>query len=252
MIMDNFITKTVWTNEASTKDIEDFRYVVNTVFGPFCTEEYFRVKYIDNIYGPSLLIIVYVDDKPVGANSLWRNDINGERAYYSAETSVIKGDNTAFVFVTMLKKLLEFCKQENVLLYTFPNSNSFPGFKKMRWHVKMYYKKWFLPGISSRKNLYSVEPQYAQWWMKFRKGIFRMKILGHYYLIKVKKEGVACVLGYADKQTALLFPKYEKMIWFFYRESETPSFYSKRLGAIPMVYTHADEVRIPFMKRDAL
>lgn len=251
--MDNFVIKTLWTNKASSKDIKDFRYVVNSVFGPFCTEEYFKVKYVENIYGPSWLIIVYVEDKPVGANSLWRNDINGIRAYHSAETSVIKGANTAFVFVIMLKKMLEFCKQEKVMLYTFPNSNSFPGFKKMRWHVKIYYKKLFFPGISSSKKLYDIEPQYAQWWMKYRKNIFHMKCFGHYYLIKISnKKYRARILGYADKQTALLFPKYRKRILFLFRESETPSFYSKRFGVNPMVYTNVDEVSIPFMKVDAL
>lgn len=251
--MENFVIKTVWTNEASTKEIEDFRYVVNNVFGCFCTEEYFREKYINNIYGPSILIIVYVNDNPVGANSLWRNDINGIKAYYSAETSVIKGENTTFVFVIMLKKMLEFCKQEKVVLYAFPNSNSFPGFKKMRWHVKMSYKKMFFPGISSNKELYDVDPQYAQWWIKLRKDIFYMNVWGHYYLIKlISRKGVARVLGYTDKQTALIFPKYKKTIWVLYRESETPAFYSKWLGAIPIVYNNVDEISIPFMKLDSL
>ena len=252
--MSDISIKTIWSDKATNSEINDFRDVVNTVFGYFCTEEYFKRKYLDNIYGPSLLIIIYENDKPVGANALWRNDIDGKKAYYSAETSVKHSENKVIIFVVILKTMQEFLsEQKDVFLYTFPNRNSFPGFKRMKWHVKMYRKCFFFPGLSAETMLHTIENEYALWWLKGAKGICRIKRMGCYYLIKtVQAKGIARVLGRVDKQTALLFPKPPSFIIILYCESQKQTFYNKKWPSIPLVDTNDGNTFIPFYKMDSI
>jgi hypothetical protein len=252
--MGDISIKTIWSDKATNSEINDFRDVVNTVFGYFCTEDYFKRKYLDNIYGPSLLIIVYENDKPVGANGLWRNDIDGKKAYHSVDTSVKQSDNKVIVFAIILKSMLEFLsEQKDSFLYAFPNSNSFSGFKKMKWNVKIYRKVFFIPGLSSETMLHNVESKYALWWLKGVKGICHIKRMGRYYLIKtVQAKGIARVLGRVDKQTAILFPKPQSFIFILYCESEKQTFYNKKWPGIPLVDTNDGNTFIPFYKMDSI
>ncbi len=252
--MGELTIKTLWTDRITKQEIDDFCDVVNTVFGHFCTEDYFKCKYLDNVYGPSLLILVYEDDKPIGANSLWRNDINGKKAFYSAETSVKQSDHSVTVFAVMLKTIIEFAmQQKDVLLYTFPNSNSFPGFKKMKWQVKQIRKVFFFSGLSSKNMLPHIDHQYAAWWMRGLKDIYQIKRLGQYYLIKkVPAKGVARVLGSCDEQTASLFSRPKECIVLLYCASEKKTFYNKRWPSIPLVFTNGEVSQIPFYKMDSL
>lgn len=250
--MKDFKIKTIWTNEITTAEIEDFRNVVNTVFGDFCTEEYFRVKYLENIYGPSLLIIVYMDGKPIGANSLWRNDICGREAYYSAETSVIQSANSIGVFASMIMTMSKLIsKRKGIPLYTFPNSNSFPGFQKSKWNIRWKRKVLFVPGISSNNQLQHIDRDYALWWLIQRKAVCYIKRFGHYYLIKAfGRRG--CVLGMVDKDTALHFPKLGNKYIFLFCYSDKETFYNRNKRPIPIVYCNVTDLYIPYWKRDAI
>ena len=252
--MNDLEIKTIWSDKITQKETDDFRKVVNSVFGEFCSEKYFKAKYIDNIYGPSLLIIVYLDGQPVGTQCLWRNDIDGKKAYHSADTSVIKTCKVNGIFVAMLKIMIDFIEQEpDTLFYTFPNGNSFPSFKRMKWHVRLSRKVFFFPGFSSKRKLDIIDKEYALWWLKQCDNIFRIKRFGRYYLIKgVKSKAIGRVLGYVDKETALHFPLCKNAPWLFYYDSEKTTFYNKKWNATPIVYYHSDNAHIPFWKMDAL
>ena len=126
--------RAIWSDVITPSEIEDFRYVVNTVFGPFCTMEYFRRKYIDNIYGPSLIYIVYSDGKPVGSFALWRNDIGGVKAYTSAETSVLPSCHVPGAFGAIIRAKSIFAKENDAVVFAFPNKNSFLGVERMGWN----------------------------------------------------------------------------------------------------------------------
>jgi len=78
-----------WTTEVEQKFLKDWQYVTNTVFGHF-TDEIIHRKYFDNIYGSSIMIVAYKDGEPVGADALWRNDIDSKEAYQSCDTCVLE------------------------------------------------------------------------------------------------------------------------------------------------------------------
>ena len=83
--MDNIVYDIRWTNDLDEKFIADFLYVQNEVFG--CgTREEFKRQFEENIYGKSIVVVVYLDDKPVAARALWRNDIEGKEAYQPGST----------------------------------------------------------------------------------------------------------------------------------------------------------------------
>ena len=251
--MNDIEIKSIWSDKITKNESEDFRRVVNTVFGDFCSEQYFNAKYIDNIYGPSLIIIAYQDGEPIGTHCLWRNDIDGKKAFHSADSCVIKSDKTNGLFGAMLKIMIDFMEQQpNTLFYTFPNANSFPAFKRMKWHVRLSRKILFFPGLSPKDKLGTIDKEYALWWLKQCTGIFYIKLFNRYYLIKtLKSKAYARVLGYVDKDTAQFFPQ-SKRLWILYCDGEKTTFYNKRWAATTVVYQHSNNLHVPFWKMDAL
>jgi len=252
--MNSIDIKTTWTDNISNAEREDFCFVVNTVFGPFCTNDYFKLKYIDNIYGPSALIIVYINQEPIGACSLWRNDIEGKEAYLAADACVLPAYRGIGIYSTMLKKRNEIAAQRSLpLLYTFPNKNSFPRLVKKGWKVRLSRKVFFIPSLSSAKQIGCIDKQYAKWWLIHCENIFHMTWYGHHYLIKaVSAKGIARVLGCIDKETANLFPEPKHFFWILYCESEKVTFYNKRWSATPIAFVNGDNTPIPFWKMDSL
>jgi len=252
--MTDLYIKTIWSDKASVKDIDDFCSVVNIVFDSFCTNEYFKRKYVENIYGPSALFLAYINDKVVGACSLWRNDLEGQEAYLAAEASVLPSYRGIGVYSAMLNARCEFAaKRNNALLYTFPNENSFPRLLKKNWRAKLLRKVFFYPGLCSEKKISFIDPKYALWWLRRSNDIFHILRFGQYYLVKtIRIKGVARILGRVDKTTALQFPIPNCHIWIFYCESEKTTFYNRRWAYTPVAYINGDGSHIPFWKMDSL
>ena len=258
--MSNIVIRTVWTNEIAPEEINDFRQVVNAVFGDFCTEEFFKAKYLDNIYGPSLLFLAYADGRPVAAEALWRNDLDGKEAYQSAETCVLRDCPVKGLFGAMLRHKAAFAAaKKGAPLYCFPNNESLPGFLRMGWRPKPFFKKIFIPGVSSEKKLPPIDAKYAQWWLIRRPGICRVKRLGRYYLVGDNPQGFSRVLGRVDRETALKFPKSQRFLWRFYVDSDKPSFYNRSfrnfdLKATPrMTYYNCEEdPNVPIWRMDSI
>ena len=48
-----------WSDKADEKFINDYNLLQNTVFQNNYNKELFKRKYLDNIYGPSIIIVVY-------------------------------------------------------------------------------------------------------------------------------------------------------------------------------------------------
>ena len=66
-----------WSDMVDDKFISDYNLLQNTVFHNGYNKELFKKKYLDNIYGSSIIIVVYSNYKPIGARAFWRNDIDG-------------------------------------------------------------------------------------------------------------------------------------------------------------------------------
>lgn len=236
--------KNFWTDVPSSQLKNDFISIANKVFGTFVTEAYYNAKFVDNIYGPSLVTVAYVDGVAAGADVMWRNDLESQKAYQTVDTCVLEQFRGMGLFKEMTFRELELLGKET-LAYGFPNVNSYPGYVKMGWYVECLHKTFRL----SIKNA-DIEDGYAAWWLKAQQGITHIRKNGKYYLIREKKKNpVATFLGRVEETTARLFPVSEGACLFKCFESKS-SIYNKN-KSIPLVCNQIG-LKIPYWKIDAI
>ena len=232
-----------WTDSPSAQLKHDFISLANTVFGAFVTESYYQAKFEDNVYGPSLLCIAYLDGQPVGADVMWRNDLEKVKAYQTVDTCVLEQFRGKGLFKKMTRWELDLLGKDT-LVYGFPNENSYPGYVKMGWHVQRLYKT-----ICLCMKQGHVDHEYASWWLKAQSGISYVNKNGKYYLIRKKQNPVATLIGQVDETTARLFPESEAVRLFQCFKTKS-SIYNKN-KSIPLVCNQIG-VEIPYWKIDAI
>lgn len=245
------VIKTIWSDIITPQEKRDFRYVENEVFGDFCTEFFFKAKYEDNIYGPSVIVIAYLDGRPVGADALWRNDIGKTKAYQSADTCVLSSCRGKGIFTKMVNAKVAVVEEDS-LIYGFPNTNSFPGFVKMGWKVTRLYKTFFFSNSQfSKEQQLTIDVDYASWWLNALSGIGYVKKGNTYYLIrKHVKKPIGKIIGTTDRSIALTFPEINGCLLFTWY-SKTKSFYNNN-KSIPCIFYKKEDNDVPFWKIDAI
>lgn len=127
--------KAYWTNNIDEKAISDFIWIHNNVFKSNFNECKFNRKYKKNIYGPSIVVLAYINKRCVGARAFWRNDIGNLKAYQPCDTGVLAPYRGLGIFTKMTFKAIDVVGK-NVLIYNFPNNHSYPGYLKMGWELK--------------------------------------------------------------------------------------------------------------------
>ena len=233
-----------WTNDNIMELKKDFMCLANSVFGMFVTDDYYKAKYDDNIYGPSLITVAYVDGCPAGADVMWRNDLGGEKAFQTVDTCVLEQFRGMGLFKKMTYFELDLLGKET-LVYGFPNVNSFPGYVKMGWRVQRLYKTLCRPEDGDE-----IPSRYAAWWMKAQSGISHIRKNETYCLIRKNgNKPTATLIGQVDAVTAQLFPE-AKGVWLLKRFQTKPSIYNKN-KSIPLVCNRPNK-EIPYWKTDAI
>lgn len=248
--MDNLRYDIRWSDKLDEKFIADYIYLQNEVF--HCgTRERFDIQFIDNIYGKSLLVVVYLDDEPVAARALWRNDINGKESYQPGSTCVKEVCRGRGIFTEMTKKAVAELA-DDVIIYNYPNYSSFPGYMKMGWCVAGKYKSRLYTSYAEfkREHPISIDNEYVKWWLKGTELKYK-KILGRYFLVqKDRRPFCYHILGETDRQSAMLFPKLTFGAIFYKSQKET--WYNKKLGASCVVTRNSNIDFIPTWKIDAV
>ena len=241
-----------WSSAADEKFIEDFISVEDAVFGNGYSKELFKKKFLDNIYGESVVVVVYIDGKPEGARALWRNDISGKKSYQPGDTCVTEACRGKGIFSEMTKKSIAML-DEGDLIYNFPNQNSYPGYMKMGWTLVNEYG---FVLFSGNKKYLKTHPQpmdkaYADWWLDGVTGLSYFKKGDKYYLVRKLRKMCYNIVAMVEKETALKFPK-KKAGFCFYR-SEKKTFYNKKMGLPLHVVSKTKDVEyIPVWKIDAI
>lgn len=248
--MENLRYDIRWSDSLDEKFITDYLQLQNEVF--HCgSRDRFDVQFINNIYGNSILVVVYLDDEPVAARALWRNDINGQESYQPGSTCVKAVCRGKGIFTEMTKKAVSELPA-GVIIYNYPNYNSFPGYMKMGWHVAGKYKSRLYTSYKAfrKEHPASIDNEYVKWWLKGTELRYK-KIRGRYFLVQ-KDRRVFCyhILGETDEQSALLFPKLKLGLIFYKSQKET--WYNKSLGASCVVTRNSDIDLIPTWKIDAV
>lgn len=241
-----------WSNKVDEKFIEDFIAVEDNVFKNNYSKELFTQKYINNIYGESVVEVVYIDGIPSAARGLWRNDIEGKEAYQPGDTCVTEACRGKGVFTEMTKRSIALLP-ENALIYNFPNQNSFPGYMKMGWHlVKEYGFALFNKKKYFKEHPVKMDEVYAKWWLPTTIGLLYFKNGNDYFLVrKMNKPFCYKLVAQVDEEVAKQFPK-KSMGVVFYR-SEEKNFYNAKLGLPIHVVSKSNDINyIPVWKIDAL
>lgn len=240
-----------WSDSVDEKFIEDFIETQKAVFQNDYSKELFKKKYVDNIYGKSVVEVVYLDGQPVAARGLWRNDVYGKPAFQPGDTCVTEICRGKGIFTEMTKRSIELLSKDDII-YNFPNQNSFPGYMKMGWKLINDYG--FVVLTSARKYLkehpIKMDKQYADWWLEENEDFLQVKKGGEYFLVKLLRPFCYDVRACVDKEIAERYPK-KKFGICFYRSTKK-TFYNKKLGLPLHVVSKQDIEYIPLWKMDAI
>lgn len=211
-----------WSDQIDERFLEDFLAIENAVFGGF-TKHIVERKIINNIYGSSLVAIAYLDDEPIGADAMMRNDVNGHVAFETIDTCVSERCRGKGVFSNITKKEVAEIEVNypDAIIYGFPNGNSFPGYVKMGWNVqcRLYPAPFLLPSLYDRENSSLIDAEYAKWLAGSSSKFCHIKIGTKYYLIKRGQKHFQMV-GRIEPEAAMLFERERHPGLIKYRSSK--------------------------------
>lgn len=240
-----------WSNSISDDAMNDFILVQNQVFTTEFNKYKFNRKYKKNIYGPSIIILAYINDKCVGARAFWRNDIQGMKAYQPCDTAVLKEYRRLGIFTKMNKKGLEIIGK-NSIIYNFPNDNSLPGYLKMGWtfHSRKRYKLFNV--FKDSKEIEKINSDYLNWLLTdkeldFNESLYYTKIFSKYYLLKKRKYNLYVIIAELDEKYILYFKRARFPILLHY----SPKGYFGR-GLVTVTRNIEDKINIPLYKIDTI
>lgn len=248
--MERFFYDIRWSNLLDERFIADFLYVQKEVFHCGSREE-FKRQFEKNIYGPSIIVVVYDDDKPIAARAFWRNDIYGKVAYQPGSTCVLSSFRGKGIFKEMTMRVLKLI--DHSIIYNFPNQNSFPGYLKMGWKLLHNYGMRLLTSYKeySKEHPIMMDDAYAEWWVS-GKSFNYIKFRGHYFLVH-RDHRVLCFRVVAEVSEYMAKQFSRKRIGFFFYKSEYIPWYSKHFALNHVVAVNMkDGEYVPTWKIDAL
>jgi hypothetical protein len=206
------------SDQFDQKLYEDFISVLEKVYDMKVERAVIFRKYIDNIYGNSLLLVVYDDQLPVAIDAMWRNDLYGETAYQSCDTAILKEYRGRGIFRNTTDILVGNLPEDSII-YGFPNGNSHLGYIKMGWkqyktynyHFSLFGKHKYL------KNLELAETNYIDWWLNHEDNekLYSMKYYGKSYLLVEKKRFAYCALCEVDEELSKNYKRVFPLFLFF-------------------------------------
>jgi len=249
--MENIIYDIRWSDQLDEKFINDFRCVCSTVFKRTFTRREFDRKFVNNIYGSSVLVVVYIDNIPSAARALWRNDIESQEAYQPGDTCVMENCRGKGIFSIMTKKSIALLPA-SAMIYNFPNQNSYLGYIKMGWKLVNDYNLCLLVRYADfhKEHPLKMDKQYADWWIVGRNLYYTKK--GSHYFLMHKDHRPFCyrILAEVDKDVAQKFPHVFVGLFFF--KSTRQTWYNKKYPLSHVVSRDLSVKYIPTWKIDAV
>jgi hypothetical protein len=239
------------TNKISKKQINDFIEVQKKVFNSNYEFEKFKCKYINNIFGSSILSITYINQRPIAARAFWRNDLSGKKAFQPCDTAVLKQYRGRGIFTKMNQKILDFL-EDKISIYNFPNDNSLPGYLKMGWEVSQKKRYKIFNPFKDRKEINSIEDNdYIKWLLSSTKlydnNIFYTKTFGNSYLLKKHTANIYIIIGKINNELINNFQK----IFFPILLTYSKKGYIGR-GLVTVTKNISENIDIPIFKIDTL
>ncbi len=243
-----------WSDNLPKSFIDDFISVYQKVFKQSDKNliDWFDCKFLRNPMGASLISIAYLDEKPVGIDAMWRNDIGGKVAYQTVDT----GTDEAFRGLGIFRKITEkelLILGKDVLIYGFPNPKSFPGYVKFGWKVLGCKRNVIFTGIASYEKYYEEDAsyEYVRWlFLDSKKKIYYIRKRDQYFLITpTRSKRIYHIISRVDEKTALLFENKSGVINIFLM-SKLSKRVPQKYMFLPLIATSEDCISVPFWKLD--
>lgn len=232
--------------------INDYLSVLNDAFNVKQDKSFFVNKYLNNVYGPSIWVIAYFKEEPVGADALWRNDIDGGVAYQSADTCVKNKYQGLGIFKELVRRKL-LLVEPGAKVYGFPNVNSTHGFLRMGWNLINEYRPRLYNGYNNfrKEHPFIIDSKYAQYWFTDKKKYFVIKSNGHFLLLSKRSSmAIYSIVGEIDEDGINIFDMVKKPCLMLYKSSN-PTWYNK--NRIPTrIITWNDKFDVPVWKMDSI
>lgn len=249
-----FIIRILKSSEMNVQEIDDFIFVQREVF-PKANMLYedFKLKFLDNIYGDSYIVLAYNEGVVAGARAFWRNDIDGKTAYQPSDTAVRKDFRRQGLFVKMTTPLLELLTNDEII-YNYPNGNSYPQYMKLGWEdYRVQYTRVFTPIAYHMEETLILPSDYFFWWVKphLNEKYGYTKIMGKYYLVrKLSDHGRYIVFGEIEKECTQTLPRRHPLM-MVYQSTHCPVYNRGRKIACNIVYRAKEKPKcIPGWKTD--
>lgn len=239
--------KAIWTNDICKEEILEYIAIQKNVFKDSYSVKKFQKKFQDNIYGYSLIIFAYLDNKCVGAMVFWRNDIQGIKAYQPCEMVVRQEFRGYGIFRKMNNMGVEKIGK-NTLFYNYPNDNSLPPYLKMGWEVHSRQRYKIYNPITDAKEIMKIDEEYLGWLFNDTSSenmdlLKYVRINKKYYLLKKKKKNIYLIIGEIPKESALFISKAKLPLLLHYSSKG----YIGR-GIVRVTRTANKELNIPLYK----
>ena len=240
-----------WSEDITPVFMSDFISVLETVWKKDFDHDTFQCRYINNIYGASLLIIVYIDGKPSGTQAFWRNDIDKQIAYQADDGAVLESCRGNGLLGKMIKKGTEILGND-VLLYSFTNINSKKAFVKLGWDVMLshHIKPFICAKYYCKQCPQMADYEYTSWYLHRKKHISYVKRNNHFFLvIPTTHRYVYQIISSCNQETAMFFNKVKGFALLIYNKQPNDIDHEKKGGIVVAGYRGE---HIPIWKCDAI
>ena len=246
-----------WTDSISDEEIEDFLSVQRRVFGKESIGiDSFNLKYKNNIYGESLIIIIYVDHSPIAARAFWRNDINGGIAFQPCDTAVLASFRGKGLFyrMTILAREEVLKRHTDALIYNYPNRNSYHGYLNLNWSLrKQWFYRIFFPTKFNVSQIESLDSAYFNWWIRGnpQKKICAKKIGRRCLIVSPIRKNIYGIIGQVMEEDIHDLKRIYSPVLVY--KSADKGLFSKFFNITNLVVFGDDVVNtIPYYKMDAI
>ena len=241
------------SSDVDDKFIADYISVANAVFhGNFVRDE-FDNMYLRNIYGDSVIVVVYINGTPSAVRALWRNDIEGREAYQLCNVCVLETYRGRGIITGMTKRAMSMVNS-GALFYSYPNTKAYPIYLSKGWKlIKSYYLRLLISNRKYREeHPFDADTRYVDWCIKYKPGTYYIKRGSAYYLV-CKHPRPLCyeVFSRVSRSDALKFKKLSNIAFVFYNTTEK-TWYNKSFVPLHVMANTDDVHYLPVWKMDSL
>ncbi|HCJ07901.1 MAG TPA: hypothetical protein DHV96_05930 [Lachnospiraceae bacterium] len=243
MYKDSFEIKKIYSGALTDKEIDDFKNLCISTYGEFNATS-FRKKYIDNIYGESLLLFAYDSDKCAAIQCFIRSDLHNTRAMQSGDSMTRAEYQGKGLFTQLVKEGVKELETD-YFIYGFPNENSFPIFKKMGWK-SCSRKKYLFSCKKSRKRLPVINDTDFNWIIEQNVNVEYVKRESNYYLAKKRNRYIDVVFAKLTEDQTTFLKQGKGKILLQYDDKGKLGY-----GCVP-IFWNSCETKIELYKMDTM